>query len=107
MKVEHFMEERLLKILMTEEIDHHTSSCIRTRLDYEISRFRPKKVIMDLQKVEFMDSSGVGLIIGRYKVAKNYGGEFEIENASAKLMRIFEMSGLPKIISFKQKEEVV
>ena len=109
MKIDHYMDEKTLRILITEEIDHHTSSIIRTRLDYEISRFRPKKVIIDLEKVKFMDSAGIGLIIGRYKVVKSYGDELEIENANSKLMRIFEMSGLPKIISFKEnkKEEVI
>lgn len=105
MKIEHFMEEKALKVLITEEIDHHTSSLIRTRLDYEIARFSPKKVIIDLERVKFMDSAGIGLMIGRYKTVKSYGGILEIENANENLMKIFEMSGLPKIIEFKQKDE--
>ncbi|MBR1539997.1 MAG: anti-sigma factor antagonist [Clostridia bacterium] len=106
MKVEHFVEERILKILITEEIDHHTSSKIRTRMDYEILRFRPKKVIIDLKNVKFMDSAGVGLMIGRYKSVKSCGGNLEIENANSKLMKIFEMSGLPKIIEFRNTSEL-
>jgi len=109
MKVEHYMEEKLLKVLITEEIDHHTALMIKTRLDYEIARLRPKTVIMNLENVKFMDSAGVGLLIGRYKVVKSYGGVLEIENCQPKLMKIFEMSGLPKIITFREtkKEEVV
>ena len=107
MKVEHFLKERVLKILITEEIDHHTSSVLRTRIDYEITRFMPKKVIMNLENVRFMDSAGIGLIIGRYKQAQSYGGVLEIENASPKLMKIFDMAGLPKIIEFKENEEAV
>lgn len=109
MKVEHYINEKVLKVLITEEIDHHSSSIIRTRLDYEISRFRPRKVILDLEKVKFMDSAGIGLLLGRLKTIKSYGGELEIENSSDNLMRIFEMSGLPKFITFKKKikEEVV
>ncbi len=109
MKIDHYIDEKTLKVYLTEEIDHHTSSIIRTRLDYEISRFRPKKVVIDLEKVKFMDSAGIGLIIGRFKVAKSYGGSLEIENSSDKLMKIFEMAGLPKIIDFKEnkKEEVI
>ena len=55
-----------------------------------------------------MDSAGIGFLIGRYKVAKAFDGILEIENASEKIMKIFEMSGLPKIIKFKEnkKEEV-
>lgn len=106
MKVEHFIEERILKIMITEEIDHHSSAMIRSRMDYEIMRFRPKKVIIDLERVGFMDSAGIGLIIGRYKVIEGFGGVLEIENVNGKLMKIFEMAGLPKIIEFK-KEEVI
>lgn len=109
MKIDHYIDEKILKIYITEEIDHHTSSVIRTRLDYEISRFRPKKVVIDMERVKFMDSAGIGLLIGRYKVAKSYGGCLEIENTNEKLMSIFEMAGLPKIIEFKEnrKEEVI
>ena len=103
MKINHYIDDKILKIFITEEIDHHTSSIIRTRLDYEISRFRPKKVIINLEKVKFMDSAGIGLIIGRYKVTKSYGGELEIENVNSKLMNIFEMAGLQKIINFKKE----
>ena len=102
MQVNHYVDEKVLKVLITEEIDHHTASSIRTRLDYEISRFRPKKVVIDLERVKFMDSAGIGLIIGRYKTTKSYGGCLEIENTNSKLMKIFEMSGLPKIINFTE-----
>ena len=108
MKIDHYLEEKILKVFITEEIDHHTSSIIRTRLDYEISRLRPKKVVINLEKVKFMDSAGIGLIIGRFKTIKSYNGVLEIENASEKLMKIFEMAGLPKIINFieNNKEKV-
>lgn len=102
MQINHYAQEKILKIIITEEIDHHTASVIRTRLDYEILRFKPKKVIIDLEKVKFMDSAGIGLLIGRYKITKSYDGEFEIENTNPNLMRIFEMSGLPRIINFKE-----
>ena len=103
MQINHYLEEKILKVLITEEIDHHTASIIRTRLDYEISRFRPKKVVIDLEKVKFMDSAAIGLIIGRYKTCKSYECELEVENTNPNLMRIFEMSGLPKIIKCKER----
>ena len=107
MQVEHYLDERVLKVLITEEIDHHTCSGIRSRLDYEIMRYRPKKVVIDLMKIQFMDSAGIGLIIGRYKTVRTYGGVLEIENVNTKLMKIFEMAGLPKIIEFKNNQEEI
>lgn len=105
MQIKHFIEEKILVVEVTEEIDHHTSEKIRTRIDYEIQRFMPRKVIMDLKQVRFMDSAGIGLIIGRYKLAKTYGGSLEIQNVSLKLKRIFEMSGIEKIIKVKELQE--
>ena len=101
MKVNHYIEEKILEVELTEEIDHHSSEKIRTRIDYEIQRFMPKKVIIDLAKVKFMDSAGIGLIIGRYKTVLSYGGTLEVRNVSEKLRKILEMSGIHKIINIK------
>ncbi len=98
MNVKHFIEDKLLVFEISEEIDHHTSERIRKRADYEIQRFMPRKVIFDLEKVNFMDSAGIGLIIGRYKTANDFGGNLELANVNHKLKRIFEMSGILKII---------
>jgi len=53
---------------ITEEIDHHTANRIRSRADFEIEKNMPIKAIFDFNKVTFMDSSGIGMIIGRYKL---------------------------------------
>ena len=103
MNIKHFIDEKTLLIEITEEIDHHTSQIIKDRIDYEIQRFMPKKTILDLSEVSFMDSAGIGLIIGRYKTAKAYGGELEIQNVSEKLKRIFSMSGIERIITIKER----
>ena len=98
MNVKHFIEERILVFEIVEELDHHTCEIIRRRADYEIQRFMPRKVIFDFNRVVFMDSAGIGLIIGRYKTTCCYGGTLEMMNVSPKLKRIFEMAGLLKII---------
>lgn len=105
MNVKHYIEEKILVIEFTEEIDHHTSERIRKRLDYEIQRFMPRKVIMDFQKVSFMDSAGIGLVIGRYKITITYGGILEIENVRPKIKKVFEMSGIHKIVKIKELEQ--
>ena len=65
---EYKKQDKLLILKITEEIDHHTSEKIRKRADYEIQIHIPKKVIFDFENVTFMDSSGIGMIIGRYKL---------------------------------------
>ena len=91
-------EERILHIKLTEEIDHHTTEVIRRRSDYEIQKYIPEKVIFDFKTVTFMDSAGIGLIIGRYKLISMLGGMLEIENVSSSVEKILKMSGLLKII---------
>ena len=58
----------MLFFLLEEEIDHHTTKELRRKLDYEIERYMPKKVIFDFNSVNFMDSAGIGLLLGRYKI---------------------------------------
>lgn len=98
MNVKHFVEDKLLVLEITEDLDHHATEKIRRRADYEIQRFMPKRVIFDFNRVVFMDSAGIGLIIGRYKTTCCYGGTLEMINVSPKLKMIFEMAGLLKII---------
>ena len=98
MKIKHFIEEKMLLVEITEDLDHHESEKIRRRVDYEIQRFLPKRVIFDFSRVVFMDSAGIGLIIGRYKTVASYGGKLELINVGKKVKRIFEMSGLLRMI---------
>ena len=65
-------KDKALVIELTEEIDHHTTEKIRRKIDDDITRYMPRKVIFDFNKVSFMDSAGIGMIIGRYKLFKNY-----------------------------------
>ena len=91
-------KDKLLTIELTEEIDHHTTVKIRRKTDYEIERFIPRKTILDFNKVTFMDSAGIGMLIGRYKIMKMYGGTIEIINVKPSIKKIFEMCGIPKIM---------
>lgn len=98
MNVKHFIEEKVLIFEITEELDHHVVERIRKRTDYEIQRLMPKEVVFDFTKVKFMDSAGIGLVLGRYKQANSFGGKLKIVNASERVKKILEMSGVAKII---------
>ena len=67
-------------------------------MDNEITRYMPRKTIFDFSRVTFMDSAGIGMLIGRYKMMKLIGGSLEIVNISQTVRRILEMSGINKII---------
>ena len=106
MNIKHFIEEKIILVEFTEEIDHHSSEKIRKRLDYEIQRFMPKRVILDFNRVVFMDSAGVGLVIGRYKTACSYGTKIEMTNINPKIKRVFEMAGILKIIPIIEEPKI-
>ena len=91
-------EEKTLIFKIAEEIDEHSAEKIRRKADYEIEKYIPNKVIFDFDKVTFMDSAGIGLVIGRYKFINMLGGKLEIANLSPSVERIFKMSGLLRII---------
>ena len=72
MHVEYIKKDKLLMLKIEEEIDHHSTEKIRKRADYEIQIHIPKKVIFDFSNVTFMDSSGIGMVIGRYKLVSMF-----------------------------------
>ena len=98
MESEYSKKDKLLLIRITEDIDHHTTERLRRKADSEITRYMPRKVIFDFEKVSFMDSAGIGMIIGRYKTANLLGGTVEMKNVKPSVKKIFEMSGVLKLI---------
>ena len=99
MEIKYLEEKKILLFKITEEIDEFKAKEIRRKADYEIERFMPKRVIFDFNRVSFMDSSGIGMIIGRYKQTSMLGGKMEITNLRPAVRKIFEMSGVLKLIS--------
>ena len=97
-------KDKQLTLKITEEIDEHTTEKLRRKIDNEITRYMPRKVIFNFDKVSFMDSAGIGMIIGRYKIIKMLGGELEIKNVSRSIRKVFEMSGITKIIKLEEGE---
>lgn len=98
MNVTYDNKRKLLKLQMTEEIDHCMAEKIRNKADFEIQKHMPQEVIMDFENVSFMDSAGIGMILGRYKMAKMIGGTLNITNVKPSLKKVLEMSGILKII---------
>ncbi len=98
MEILYKKEDKLLEVKITEEIDHHTTEKMRRRMDYEIQRHMPRKVIFDFNCVTFMDSAGIGMVIGRYKLISMLGGSLEIKNIRNNIKKVLEMSGIHKIV---------
>ena len=91
-------EDKQLVFKIDEDIDECCVQKIRRRLDNEIERYMPKETIFDFSNVTFMDSAGIGLLIGRYKLINMIGGDVKIANINTSVRKIFEMSGILRIM---------
>ena len=91
-------KDKSLYIKLEGEIDHHSAAGIRLSVDRAFEPTDCRNIIFDFGGVTFMDSSGIGMIIGRYKNAKERGGTVAISNMNPEISRIFQISGLAKII---------
>ena len=90
------------------ELDHHSSEQVRVKIDDRIDRDNIKKVIMDFDKVTFMDSSGIGVVIGGFKKVQNRNGKVCVVNVNSRIDRVFTLSGLYTIIkSYKDTDEAI
>ena len=104
MEVQYRKEDKHLLLTITEELDHHTVEQIRRKADYEIEKYIPRKVIFDFEQVSFMDSAGIGLILGRYKNISLLGGKLELTHVSDQVEKILRMSGVTRLIEVNKEE---
>ena len=86
------------------EIDHHTAADVRNQIDDAICRHKPAHLIIDFRNVSFMDSSGIGLVMGRYRLLQsiNSTANLEIKNVSVRTKKIMELAGLGRIAVIKE-----
>ena len=94
-------DELIAKI--SGELDHHSAKKIRVEIDSMLFRIKPRVLVLDFSLVRFMDSSGIGLIIGRADVCSNIGALVEIRGVDARQERILKLSGIEKIKGIRIK----
>ena len=87
-----------LKIKLRGEIDHHSAGAVRVSMDDMIKAKRPQRLMMDMSAVDFMDSSGLGLIMGRYSLMESIGGEAMVVDPSPATERIMSLAGMERMI---------
>ncbi len=95
----------VLLVRLEGELDHHTAEQLRQQVEERFEQFELKHIVLNLENLSFMDSSGLGVILGRYKQVKNIGGEMVVCAISPAVKRLFEMSGLFKIIRLEESEQ--
>lgn len=83
---------------LTGELDHHSADYLRIKIDSEIVKSTTRDLIMDFTEVGFMDSSGIGVIIGRYKNMLNINGKTAVVSVNKQISKLLEMSGIGKFV---------
>lgn len=103
MKLEIVYEKGVLTVMLFGELDHHTALAARNETDTVIERVKPERVLLDFGGVTFMDSSGIGFVMGRYRLAMKLGAETEVVNAGSAIYKIMKLSGLERIVKLTKK----
>ena len=93
----------ILTVKVTGEIDHHSAVTLRQGMDALLYEKRPRMTVLDLSGVDFMDSSGLGLIMGRYALQKELGGELTVRNPTPGVLKIIELAGMERLIKIERK----
>ena len=105
MQLELTKQDNELTARLIGELDHHGAVAVRTLIDAEICRLCPKKTVLDLSELDFMDSSGLGLIMGRYALMQKRGGEFCVRRPNERIVKIFRLAGLERMVRIEEEVE--
>ena len=97
MAVELQTQEKTLIAILSGEIDHHCAQPMRAEIDAKIDDLQPSVLVLDFAGVTFMDSSGIGLVMGRYKLLKPLGAELHVTNTSPQIGKVMKLAGLDRL----------
>lgn len=91
-----------LTAFLDGEIDHHTAAELRESIDARAEQVRPSTLVLDFRDVTFMDSSGIGLVMGRYRMMQSLEGTVSVRHVSAHIRKVMILAGLDKLVSIQK-----
>lgn len=104
LKIQLEQRRQTVIVRLIGELDHHTADIVKAKMEEAILKGNGIHLILSLKKLSFMDSSGLGVILGRYKQVTAKGGRMIVCDVNPAVYRLFEMSGLFKILTIEQNE---
>ena len=105
LKSQFFIRKRILYLRLKGELDEESIELVRTRVTNLINNYKILFLVINCQELTFMDSTGIGFILGRYKELRRVGGKVVLCEANELVYRIISISGLNRIITYKRTEE--
>lgn len=106
MSVKISAEENKITAFLSGEIDHHAAPSLRREIDLAVRENNPSVLILDFSQVSFMDSSGIGLVMGRYKVMSELNGKVFVQNPPPHIKKVMKLSGIEKLASICSFKDV-
>jgi len=105
MQLELTRQQETLTAALIGELDHHAAGHIRQQIDTAVLSCRCKRLVLDLARLSFMDSSGIGLIMGRYRLMGSMEGQLLVQGAGQRLERMIRLAGLDKLPIWNETQE--
>ena len=99
MNVKFEIGEDTVVVFLEGELDHHNVKDLREQIDAVINRAKPKLTVLDLSKVPFSDSSGIAVVLGRYKLVNAMGGRVEVRNANPQVKKLLSFGGVSRLVT--------
>lgn len=96
--------DQCLVVKLPEEIDHHSAAYYSEQADQYIMKENINRVVFDFERTGFMDSSGIGIIMGRYRSIRCFGGKVSAVHANRQILRILKLAGLDRYIEIMGEE---
>lgn len=98
-------DEKTMTVYLEGELDHHNAPSVREKIDEFAVGFHPAHLILDFGGVSFMDSSGIGLVMGRYKLLAQMACTLEIRRLSTHAFKVMRLAGIEKIAALSRAEK--
>lgn len=95
------INDNVITAYLLGELDHHTAKIMREKIDDVCNRNKPEVLIIDFGDIGFMDSSGIGLVMGRYKLIREFGGKLIIQNVPKGIEKVMKLAGLDRIATMQ------
>ena len=101
MEIQILPADELLTVLLSGELDHHSAAGIREEIDRSLEANRPKQLVLDFRNVGFMDSSGIGLVMGRYRIMQSMEGSVRIVHTPGHIKKVMKLAGLDRLAAIE------
>lgn len=97
MSVEINVTGEVVTARLSGELDHHSARAMREEIDNAVELNMPTLLVLDFKDVSFMDSSGIGLVMGRFRILSKSGAELHITGASSQIHKMLKLAGIEKL----------